>query len=206
MKYEVYILPFSIVVVVYFWTSSFVVRTSKIHIVLVPRDKWIEKKVSCPESMVLNSGYRPVSKLTTREQGQSLSTQSYSGLCSPGRSYSTYLWNDPWVQTFHKGNMLWSFIKFSGPLKLMYGDQSLEYYYDMDTGAWRVNLKQSVIQPYLPWVEWELLKLLAVNIFLYFFIMVIRTVTVLPCFVCVLINWSREKNLKYKPKYILQTR
>ena len=48
MKYEVYILPFSIVVVVYFWTSSFVVRTSKIHIVLVPRDKWIEKKVSCP--------------------------------------------------------------------------------------------------------------------------------------------------------------
>ena len=48
MKYEVYILPFSIVVVVYFWTSSFVVRTSKIHIVLVRRDKWIEKKVSCP--------------------------------------------------------------------------------------------------------------------------------------------------------------
>ena len=48
MKYEVYILPFSIVVVVYFWTSSFVVRTSKIHIVLVQRDKWIEKKVSCP--------------------------------------------------------------------------------------------------------------------------------------------------------------
>ena len=33
MKYEVYILPFSIVVVAYFWTSSFVVRTSKIHIV-----------------------------------------------------------------------------------------------------------------------------------------------------------------------------
>ena len=51
MKYEVYILPFSIVVVVYFWTSSFVVRTSKIHIVLVPRDKWIEKKVSCPDSL-----------------------------------------------------------------------------------------------------------------------------------------------------------
>ena len=48
MKYEVYMLPFSIVVVVYFWTSSFVVWTSKIHIVLVPRDKWIEKKVSCP--------------------------------------------------------------------------------------------------------------------------------------------------------------
>ena len=39
MKYEVYILPFSIVVVAYFWTSSFVVRTSKIHIVLVRRDK-----------------------------------------------------------------------------------------------------------------------------------------------------------------------
>ena len=35
----VYILPFSIVVVVYFWTSSFVVWTSKIHIVLIPRDK-----------------------------------------------------------------------------------------------------------------------------------------------------------------------
>ena len=27
--------------------------------------------------------------------------QSYSGLCSPRRSYSTYLWNDSWVQTFH---------------------------------------------------------------------------------------------------------
>ena len=39
MKYEVYILPFSIVVAVYFWTSSFVVQTSKIHIVLVHRDK-----------------------------------------------------------------------------------------------------------------------------------------------------------------------
>ena len=39
MKYEVYILPFSIVMVVYFWTSSFVVQTGKIHIVLVPRDK-----------------------------------------------------------------------------------------------------------------------------------------------------------------------
>ena len=48
MKYEVSMLPFSIVVVVYFWTSSFVVRTSKIHIALVPSDKWIEKKVSCP--------------------------------------------------------------------------------------------------------------------------------------------------------------
>ena len=49
MKYEVYILPFSIVVVVYFWTRSFVVRTSKIHIVLVPKDHLIEKKVSCPD-------------------------------------------------------------------------------------------------------------------------------------------------------------
>ena len=39
MKYEVSMLPFSIVVVVYFWTSSFVVRTSKIHIALVPSDK-----------------------------------------------------------------------------------------------------------------------------------------------------------------------
>ena len=28
--------------------------------------------------------------------------QSYSGLSSPGRSNSTYLWNDPWVQTFHR--------------------------------------------------------------------------------------------------------
>ena len=39
MKYEVYILPFSIVVVVYFWTSSFAVQISKIHIVLLIRDK-----------------------------------------------------------------------------------------------------------------------------------------------------------------------
>ena len=57
MKYEVYILPFSIVVVVYFWTSSFVVRTSKIHIVLVRRDKGIEKKVSRPEYCILGSCY-----------------------------------------------------------------------------------------------------------------------------------------------------
>ena len=28
--------------------------------------------------------------------------QSYSGLHSPGRSNSTYFWNDFWVQTFHK--------------------------------------------------------------------------------------------------------
>ena len=27
--------------------------------------------------------------------------QSYSGLCSPGRSNLTYFWNDSWVQTFH---------------------------------------------------------------------------------------------------------
>ena len=27
--------------------------------------------------------------------------QSCSGLRSPGRSYSTHLWNDSWVQTFH---------------------------------------------------------------------------------------------------------
>ena len=27
--------------------------------------------------------------------------QSYSGLHSPGRSNSTYFWNDSWVQTFH---------------------------------------------------------------------------------------------------------
>ena len=31
-----------------FWASSFVVRTSKIHIALVRMDKRIEKKVSCP--------------------------------------------------------------------------------------------------------------------------------------------------------------
>ena len=28
--------------------------------------------------------------------------QSYSGLCSTGRSYSTYLWNNSWVQTFDR--------------------------------------------------------------------------------------------------------
>ena len=27
--------------------------------------------------------------------------QSYSGLHSPGRTNSTYFWNDSWVQTFH---------------------------------------------------------------------------------------------------------
>ena len=59
MKYEVYILPFSIVVVVYFWTSSFVVRTSKIHIVLVQRDKWIEKKVSCPALTIFVKSITP---------------------------------------------------------------------------------------------------------------------------------------------------
>ena len=44
MKYGVYILPFSIVVVVHFWTSSFVVRTSKIHIVQV---NWKESFLPC---------------------------------------------------------------------------------------------------------------------------------------------------------------
>ena len=28
--------------------------------------------------------------------------QSYSGLRSPGRSNSTYFWNDSYIQTFHK--------------------------------------------------------------------------------------------------------
>ena len=28
--------------------------------------------------------------------------KSYSGLFSPGRSNSTYFWNDSWVQTFHR--------------------------------------------------------------------------------------------------------
>ena len=31
--------------------------------------------------------------------------ESYSGLRSPGRSYSTYLRNDSWVQTFHNMGM-----------------------------------------------------------------------------------------------------
>ena len=30
--------------------------------------------------------------------------QSYSALLSPGRSNSTYFWNDSWVQTFHCAN------------------------------------------------------------------------------------------------------
>ena len=30
--------------------------------------------------------------------------QCYSGLRSPGWSYSTYWWNDSWVQTFHSSN------------------------------------------------------------------------------------------------------
>ena len=51
MKYEVYILPFSIVVVAYFWTSSFVVRTSKIHIVLVRRTSELERKFLALKSM-----------------------------------------------------------------------------------------------------------------------------------------------------------
>ena len=32
--------------------------------------------------------------------------QSYSGLRSPGRSNSTYFWNDSWVQTFHNGTFI----------------------------------------------------------------------------------------------------
>ena len=36
-----------------FWASSFVVRTSKIHIALVRMDKRIEKKVSCPVDWVV---------------------------------------------------------------------------------------------------------------------------------------------------------
>ena len=35
--------------------------------------------------------------------------QSYSGLRSPGRSNSTYFWNDSWVQTFHKIDKVWKY-------------------------------------------------------------------------------------------------
>ena len=34
--------------------------------------------------------------------------QSYSGLHSPGRSNSTYFWNDSWVQTFHTLHYIWT--------------------------------------------------------------------------------------------------
>ena len=42
-----------------------------------------------------------------------LQQQSYSGLRSPGRSNSTYFWNEPWVQTFHA-------LKYP-PTSLLYG-------------------------------------------------------------------------------------
>ena len=34
--------------------------------------------------------------------------QSYSGLRSPGRSNSTYFWNDSWVKTFHSFTFTWT--------------------------------------------------------------------------------------------------
>ena len=33
--------------------------------------------------------------------------QPYSGLHSTGKSYPTFLWNDPWVQTFHHIFFIW---------------------------------------------------------------------------------------------------
>ena len=85
MKYEVYILPFSIVVVVYFWTSSFVVRTSKIHIVLVRRDKWIEKKVSCPGLRQQQDQKQCINyhQLTLKQLGTLITVTSFSQKRSP---------------------------------------------------------------------------------------------------------------------------
>ena len=44
--------------------------------------------------------YRTTVQVYRLSKRQSVST-CYSGLHSLGRSYSTYWWNDPWVQTFH---------------------------------------------------------------------------------------------------------
>lgn len=44
------------------------------------------------------TGYRNVSHCQEK--------QPHSGLHSPGQSYSIYLWNDTWVQTFHRDYVL----------------------------------------------------------------------------------------------------
>ena len=51
-------------------------------------------------SLWLWNDYRTGCRNVTRCQQQ----QSYSGLRSPGRSSTTYFWNDSWVQTFHSFN------------------------------------------------------------------------------------------------------
>ena len=43
--------------------------------------------------------------------------QPYSGLCSPRRSYSTYFWNDSWVQTFHWKRISYIFVFFQDHLE-----------------------------------------------------------------------------------------
>ena len=59
-------------------------------------------------TVVVDSDWRFDNLCGSHLQSQRLQQQqqSYSGLSSPGRSNSTYFWNDSWVQTFHKSQYM----------------------------------------------------------------------------------------------------
>ena len=58
---------------------------------------------AAPENMYIKVGWVSVvlSRTVVVDNDCQQQQQSYSGLRSPGRSNSTYFWNDSWVQTFH---------------------------------------------------------------------------------------------------------
>ena len=71
--------------------------------------------------------YTPFSQLRRQNNtalprlSRQLRRLQHSRLCSPGRSYSTYLWNDSWFQTFHKRkSIIHSTLQQMGALSQIY--------------------------------------------------------------------------------------
>ena len=60
------------------------------------------------KSIIPSTDYRTGCRNVSHYQQQ----QSCSGLRSPGRSNSTYCWNDCWVQTFHSKNLIDSWLLY----------------------------------------------------------------------------------------------
>ena len=75
--------------------------------------------------------------------------QSYSELRSPGRSNSTYFWNDSWVQTFH--SFFWMYAVLCLQVKKWNWNQintTVVFIYPY------IAAKTSVLQYVLHWLHW----------------------------------------------------
>ena len=68
--------------------------------------------------------------------------QSYSGLRSPGRSNSSYFWNDSWVQTFHNR----CFCYFPAAT---YG-VSIQSFINLDKTFFRIPHISNILRTWLP--------------------------------------------------------